>query len=382
MNLWPKKIKVLIGGDVCPIGLNLPYFKRGDIQRIFNDLVFEFDNADLSIVNLECPLVDEESPIFKIGPVIRAESACINGLKEAKIDVVNLANNHIMDHGAKGLNNTLSVCASAGIAIVGAGKNIKEARRMLIRQIGRIKIGILGVAEHEFSIATHNRCGANPLDLADYVRNLRDKRNNFDYLIVLLHGGNEYYPLPNPRLKDTCHFLVEMGANAVIVQHTHCAGSYEEYQSSHIVYGQGNLIFDLPNRDRVFYEGFLVKLSISEDLTSTMSIIPYTQSLLHPGARGMKKKEEQIFLNNIKARSSAIKDDNFVRAQWLQFCDKNKYAYLNRVFGHNFILKKLIARGLFLKFLLQRKSLMRLQNTISCEAHREVLETILDNHMI
>ena len=86
----PKEtIKIVIGGDICPIGKNLPYFIRGEVSSIFNDLLPIFMEADLSIVNLECPLVDKESPIEKVGPGLRVPSDCVNGLKQAKIDVVN-----------------------------------------------------------------------------------------------------------------------------------------------------------------------------------------------------------------------------------------------------------------------------------------------------
>ena len=375
-------ISVLIGGDVCPVGKNLLYCRCGDAESLFNGLLSDFHEADLSIVNLECPMINESAPIMKTGAILGVPSDCINGLQEAGIDVVNLANNHIMDHGLSGLNNTLEVCASAGISTVGAGENLEAARQIVINKIGQIRIGILAVAEHEFSIATYNSCGANPLDLADYVRNVKNRRDDFDYLILLFHGGNEHYPYPSPRLKDTCQFLVEMGANAVCVQHTHCPGCYEEYQGSHIIYGQGNLIFDRPNRDKAFYEGFLVKLSISDDLSSTISIIPYLQSFSQPGARRMKKEEEQLFLQKLKERSSAITDDAFIRAQWVQFCNSKKYAYMSGIFGHNLFLKKLISKGLLPKLFFTRESITRLKNIISCEAHREVIETILHHRLI
>lgn len=249
-------------------------------------------------------------------------------------------------------------------------------------KVGKIRIGILAVAEHENSIAIENSWGANPLDLIDYVRNVKDQRNSFDYLVVLIHGGNENYPYPSPRLQDTCRFMVEMGANAVIVQHTHCPGSYEEYQNSHIVYGQGNLIFDWPHQDKVFHEGFLVKLSICEDLSSAMDIIPYVQSNSQAGARKMEKELEQAFRQSLEERSIAIKDHTFVNTQWLQFCGKRKHGYLSKVLGHNRLFSKLNNRGLLVKYFYTKNSLLRLQNVISCEAHREVLETIFNHRMI
>ena len=375
-------ITVLIGGDVVPKGRSLPYFKNGDVNIIFKDLIQEFKKSDFSIVNLECPLINKDTPIQKSGPMLGVQSACINGFKEARIDALNLANNHIMDHGAEGLKNTLTECAKAGILTVGSGKNLAEARQILIRKIGNFRIGILGLAEHEFSIAKENSWGANPLDLIDYVRNVDSQRSNFDYLIVLLHGGNEHYRFPSPRLKETCRFLVEMGANAVIVQHTHCPGCYEQYKNANIVYGQGNLIFDVPKMSTSFYEGFLVKLLIFDDLTSKLEIIPYFQSGEQVGTRIMNKHEKQMFLKSLMERSNQVKDDSFIKAQWLEFCTKKKHQYLSNVLCHNRILRKINKNGFLLKFFYKKQDLIRLGNVVSCESHKEVLDTIFDQKMI
>lgn len=113
---------------------------------------------------------------------------------------------------------------------------------------------------------------------------MRSSKKDFDYLIVLLHGGNENFPYPSPQLKKTCHFLVDIGANAVVVQNTHCPGSYERYKNAYIVYGQGNLIFDFPNRGEEWYKDFLVKLTICENLSGEIEFVPYVQSGSQPGA--------------------------------------------------------------------------------------------------
>ena len=120
-------IKIVIGGDVCPINHNESYFKKGDAKSIFNDLFPEFKYADFSIINLECSLIDKNTPIIKNGPVLGVSSKCINGIKNSGVKLVNLANNHILDHGKKGLKNTIKVCQKEGIDIVGAGKNQEEA---------------------------------------------------------------------------------------------------------------------------------------------------------------------------------------------------------------------------------------------------------------
>jgi poly-gamma-glutamate synthesis protein (capsule biosynthesis protein) len=374
---------LLIGADICPIEGNRPYFERGDARSLFNDLLGEFEQADLVIANLECPLIDKPTPIRKTGPVFGEPSACINGIKAAGIDVLCLANNHAMDHGPAGLRNTLQVCAAAGIATVGAGENLASARRIEIRAVGGVRIGILAVAEREFSLATRNSPGANPLDLIDYVRNVRCAKADVDYLIVLLHGSDEFL-VPTPRIKDTCRFMIEMGANAVLVQHPHVLGGYEHYRGGHIVYGQGALVMDeaIYRNRKSFHEGFLVKLRVVGATGSTMEIVPFTQSAPVPGARRMESETENQFRRMLANRSAAIQDDSLVEAEWRRFCEVNKHDYLSSLLGHNRILARLNRRGWVERFLHGPEPLLRARNVACCETHREALETIFNQNLV
>ena len=371
-------IRILIGGDLCPIGDATSAFERGEVDALFRDLMSEFRRADLSIVNLECPFISKETPIKKIGPVLGAGDSCINGIRQAGIDVLNLANNHIMDHGPDGLKNTLMTCEKFGIAHVGAGENIDAARRILVREIKGTRIGILSIAEREFSIATRTYWGANPLDIIDFVRNIRAHREEFDYLIVLLHGGNEGYPYPSPFLMNTCRFFVEEGANAVVCQHSHVAGCYETYHDAPIVYGQGNLIFDnLPGRDKSWNEGFLVNLEIDQNHKSKMVIVPYTQFDSCPGTIRMQGNQEREFLAALRERSESILNEAFVEKQWSLFCRGKKRYYLNTLSGNSPVIQKLVNKLRFPQLFRSKRSLRWKLALIRCESHREVLIKIL-----
>ncbi|MDD5173237.1 MAG: CapA family protein, partial [Candidatus Omnitrophica bacterium] len=73
-------IRILIGGDVCPMGRVQNAFIKGDADEIFHDLLEEITDADLSIVNLESPLVSKKTPIEKAGGIVLGASIkCING---------------------------------------------------------------------------------------------------------------------------------------------------------------------------------------------------------------------------------------------------------------------------------------------------------------
>ncbi len=376
-------VTLLIGADLCPIEGNRRYFQSGQAEILFNDLLPEMQAADLVIANLECPLIEQPSPILKTGPVFGEGSDCINGIKQAGIDVLCLANNHILDHGAPGLKNTMKVCAEAGIKTVGAGENLAVARQVLIQEIAGVRVGILAMAEHEFSIATKNSAGANPLDVMDFVRNVARHKSEFDYLVVLLHGGDEFY-VPTPRLRDTCHFLIEMGANAVIVQHPHVLGGYEEFCGGHIVYGQGAWIMDeaIYRDSRSFHEGFLVKLLLDGSRNSRMEIIPFVQSVPPPGARRLTGEAEQQFRVSLDAKSAALKNDLVLEEQWIKFCERKKHAYLSALLGHNRWLAKLNAQGWVERIIHGRLPLLRAKNMACCETHREAIETIFNHGLL
>lgn len=374
---------ILIGADICPIEANRPYFERGDAESLFHDLLPELARADLRIANLECPLIERETPILKTGPVFGESIDCINGIRAAGFDVLTLANNHVRDHGSQGLETTLKACARAGISTVGAGENLAAARRICLKEVRGIKVGILAVAEHEFSIASKDSWGANPLDLIDYVRNVKRHRDSWDYLIVLLHGGDEFF-VPSPRVKDTCRFMIEMGANAVIVQHPHVLGGYEEYHGGHIVYGQGALIMDeaIYRTRKSFHEGFLVQLSVSRGGGSAIDFLPFVQSDPPPGARKMGGEAEHRFRRLFEDKVNALKDDAYIEAQWLKFCEERKHGYLGSLLGHNRILARMNRHGALGRFVYGKKILLGTRNIVCCETHREAVETIFNHQLI
>jgi poly-gamma-glutamate synthesis protein (capsule biosynthesis protein) len=261
---------------------------------------------------------------------------------------------------------------------------LAEARRILVRDAGGVRVGVLAMAEHEFSIATADTPGANPLDVIDFVRNVAENRGRFDFLVVLLHGGPEFLTAPTPRLKDTCHFLVEMGAGAVVVQHPHAQGGYEHYRGGYIVYGQGALVMDEQIYSNLgsFHRGVVVALSVDRDGSSSMNLIPFVQSNPGPGARRMQTQQAEEFLGNLDARSRSILDDGFIREEWRRFCNKRKHSYMGTLLGHGRLVRWANRGGLLASVLYNKRRLLGTRNVVSCEAHREAIETILKEGLI
>lgn len=377
-------MNIVVAGDICPIGMNAPLLQAGDATRLLNDLEPVFGSADLVIANLECPLITRPTPIRKTGPTFGAAQSVLNGVKASGVDLLCLANNHILDHGAEGLASTLEACKAMGIETVGAGPDIATARRPWSRTIKGVRIGVIAMAEHEFSIVKPYRGGASPLDVIDFVRNVTEIGGDIDYLVVLLHAGREFLEAPSPRLRDTCRFLIETGAHAVIVQHPHSFGGYEHYRGGHIVYGQGALWMDEAIYRDVssFHEGILVRLTPGSDRPAAMDLIPFVQSAGEPGARRMPGPAEVATLATLAEKARRVNDDDYIRDQWLRVCNEEKHAYLGVLRGHNRLLRRLNRNGRLSKLLYDSQRLLGTRNVVCCETHREALETIFDEDLV
>ena len=123
-------MKILIGGDFAPFNINEKPLVDGDIELIFRDLLTYFWDSEITVLNLECPLLPGW-PEY-IHPRFVASEDTLNGITKAGIDIVNLANNHILDQGKEGLINTVKKCDEYGLKTVGAGEGIENARKPVI----------------------------------------------------------------------------------------------------------------------------------------------------------------------------------------------------------------------------------------------------------
>ena len=369
-------IKILIGADICPTTSNYDLFAKADKQTLLGkELSSLLESADYTVFNLETPLTDKLSPIAKNGSCLIAPTATINGLKAINPHFFTLANNHILDQGEQGLNNTIALLKQADIAYAGVGKNLEEAGKLYIVDIKGIKLGIYCCAEHEFSIATETTAGANPYDPLTSFDAVMELKKETDFVIVLYHGGKEHYRYPSPQVQRIFRKFAVCGAHLVVAQHTHCVGCAEDYQGATLVYGQGNFLFDRVNNE-YWQTNLLIELSIKED-TKKVSInyIPCVKQ--ENCVRLAKEQQAKQILADFNTRSEQIKKSGFIEQQYQIFARELLKNYLQGSMGrlgrNIFVraLNKLSGYRLFAWFY-SNKDLLQLQNILDCEAHREV----------
>jgi Putative enzyme of poly-gamma-glutamate biosynthesis (capsule formation) len=240
-------ISVLIAGDFCPQRRVSALFDKGDYVSVLGGIRASVMDADYRIVNFECPVsMGDEPPIIKRGPNLRCSEKGLEAIKWAGFDCVTLANNHFYDFGYDGVVNTLDACRKSHLDAVGGGVNLAEASAVLYKEVGDKTLAIINCCEHEYSVATVNTAGSNPLDPIQQYRTIVEARKSADYVLVIVHGGHEMWPLPSPRMVQTYQFFIDAGADAVVNHHQHCFSGYEVYKNKPIFYGLGNFCFDKP----------------------------------------------------------------------------------------------------------------------------------------
>jgi len=357
----------------------LPEEVLSDGKQLFGDLSEWIRESDLALLNLECPLTSRGKPLTKTGPNLKGSSSVLQAVKQTGFSLVGLANNHILDYGADGVQDTIANLDYHQIGYFGADESLAKARKFHIRTVNGVRIAFCGMAEHEFSIAEKDSAGANPLDIISFQRELEEQQGAYDVLIVLLHGGAEHYPYPTPDLQKTCRFLVECGASAVVCQHSHCAGCHEYYRGKPIVYGQGNFFFPkTQSMTEPWSQGLLLKLCFNMDSNSNkvkMELFPTLQTV--STVREMPLEMKTRFLKDYNIRSNNVIDENFVRDRWTEWCMVKMDQYIPLLLGYGRIRRRIYR-------LLRKKCLERnqrrflvMKNIVSCETHRETIQMIL-----
>lgn len=365
--------EILIGADIVPTKRNYDLFRVGNKKELIGEeLCQRMDSSDFKIFNLEVPLTDRENPIEKCGPHLIAPESMIAGYKALNINLLTLANNHILDQGVFGLNSTINILEHAHIQHIGAGKNLQEAEKPYIFTFADKRVGVYACAEHEFSIATYTLPGANPFEPLYSLDHVLDLRNQCDYVIVLYHGGKEQYRYPSPELQKRCHRLIEKGADLVICQHSHCIGCEEHYGKGTIVYGQGNFIFDDSDA-----EEWQTSLLVVIDEKFRISYIPLKKA--NETVRLAKGKDAEDILLDFQFRSKEIETPGFIEEQYRLLSIKELNMYLEACYGSKNVLFRIldkITKRIFWNQLLIRKynkkNLIRLLNYIECESHSEL----------
>lgn len=367
------RLVAAVAGDACPRGGGAAPVAEGKTAEILAAVRPYLDGADLRLVQWETPLTDADTPIAKSGPNIRCAPSGVNFLRDGGFDVALLANNHIGDFGPDPVNETVRRIAGAGIRTVGAGANLEEACRPLRIERNGLTLSIINAAEHEFGTATETDAGAAPLEIPELLITIMREKAECGLVLVVTHGGNEYCPVPSPRMVRNARAFAEAGASAVVNIHPHCPQGVEVWNGVPIVYSTGDFFFPrldgrkFSSRD-LWYFGYLPRFSFDRRGCFRFELLPYFFADGPWRVEPLDRRAGARFAAYLDEISGLIADRTACFESWAA-----RHALRQ--------LQTAAAALVRLPFDMsdpeQRGKVLSLRNTFTCEAHKEVVDTCL-----
>ncbi len=222
------------------------------------------ESADVAIANLEAPFALSGEPFpkkfnFKVPPVYAA------GLKTAGFDVLNLANNHILDFGEAALLSTMRTLDTLGLRYCGAGPNLAAAHRPTVVAVRGVRIAFFGYSmtfPTEF-YAKEDSAGTAYPEPERMAATLRAWEDSVDYTVVSFHWGAEKRTTPKDYQIHFAHLAIDNGADLVLGHHPHVLQGFELYKNRLIAYSLGNFAFGSYSRYAV--DSIILKVYLNED---------------------------------------------------------------------------------------------------------------------
>jgi len=199
----------------------------------WGDMLGLLRETDINIINLETTLTTSTKKAPKVFN-FKAEPDKVQSLVEAKIDVCNLANNHILDFYKEGLIETISTLDKAGIKHVGAGIDRWQAREAVIIQKKNISV-------------TPKKAGTSYVrvgDIRKVKKEIRRVRDEVDILVLTIHWGPNKRQRPTKEFQNFAHKVIDAGVDIFHGHSAHIFQGIEVYKDKLILYDTGDFVDD------------------------------------------------------------------------------------------------------------------------------------------
>lgn len=299
-NQTDKAVSMIFTGDVLFANSFSTAYGNGGITKVVSqDLLQELNQADITMVNEEFPFSMRGTKMENKQYTFRADPANVNALQEMGVDIVSLANNHILDYGKDALEDTFTTLDGAGILYAGAGTSAERAKACQTIMVNGTKVGFLAasrvIPEGNWNVDDSTPGVFTTYDGTALCKAVEDARKVCDYVVVFVHWGVEQEAYPEDYQKNLAKQYVDAGADLVIGSHTHCLQGIEFYNGKPIYYSLGNFVFDSD-----ISQSMAVKITIGTDKTTTCQLIPVyaasgcTMKMEESGASSLYQYMESI----------------------------------------------------------------------------------------
>lgn len=306
-----QQTSLVFTGD---IGFDKYMDLRWKDEDLVSDEVLDFlRSGDHLIINVEGPLSKQEKVMRENGVAALTHSMnpeVTEFFDRIGADVWNICNNHIMDAGPKGMEDTLKEARRCGVKTLGAGMNIFEAKEPVIfNEAGGI--GLIGAGyQRACRKADENTPGCVSLSDLDTMREqIALIKKSCRWCVVVAHGGEEFTALPSPYTRDRYIEFLEMGADIVVAHHPHVPMNYETFDDGKIIfYSLGNFVFDTDYQRSQFNTetGLFLKINFAEN-----------EYFFEPFGIKIDREAERVVAGKLPAIFTDVRADEYEKLKYL-----------------------------------------------------------------
>jgi Bacterial capsule synthesis protein PGA_cap len=240
-----SSITLAFAGDVHFTGRTTRLLR--DPASAFGPIARLLRSADLTVVNLETAVTSRGRPQPKTYH-FRTRPAAFTALRDAGIDIANMANNHVLDYGRTGLADTITAARRANFPVLGIGRDAAAAWAPYIVTVKGVRIAFIGVSDvAELApswVATGRRSGeANAINLPRTLAAVRAARKMADVVVVIMHWGTEGEACPDANQLALAPKLAAAGASIIVGSHAHMLQGSGWLRHTFVAYGMANFLW-------------------------------------------------------------------------------------------------------------------------------------------
>ncbi|MDR6878965.1 CapA family protein [Bacillus sp. 3255] len=270
------QVKMTFVGDVLMASKVEDILKVKGYDYPYMNVKDYLSKPDVTIANLETPVTTRGTVQTK-DYVYRSSPLALPALKASGVDLVNLANNHVMDYGPEGLLDTMDALDETGIQRMGAGQDSEEAYKPVIVEKNGLRIAFFGfsrvVPEASWKAGPGHVGVAETYSYKLPVEAIQKAKAQADLVVVVAHWGVERADRPDKNQTDLAHRYIDAGADLVVGGHPHVLQGIEQYKGKWIAYSLGNFIFTT-NHNPKTWETVIMEASCSKDQSCDIHLVP------------------------------------------------------------------------------------------------------------
>jgi poly-gamma-glutamate synthesis protein (capsule biosynthesis protein) len=311
-----ERVSMTFVGDVIFAGNVEMTLKAQGYDYPYREVRSYLQQADFTVANLETPVTEKGGEPEKKQYVYRSSPKALADFKEAGFDLVNLANNHVLDYGQAGLLETFDSLKQAGIPWVGAGRNAAEAFEPVILEKNGVKVAFLGfswvVPRQEWKAGLERPGVADTYALDGPLKAIRKAKDSADLVVVIVHWGKEREDYPEEEQRRFAREYIDAGADLIIGGHPHVLQGFENYKGKWIAYSLGNFIFTM-NENPKTWETVILQASCAKTGDCELKAVPVLTKLANPvpmaqpEAGKLLERLTKISFNAVLAEDGSVK---------------------------------------------------------------------------